>query len=174
MWWAWGSYRNMFFINKRGHVLRLWRTVDTPSHFFSWKSVYVYRRSVPCCSAEKHNLYHFQTKTQHIIWFQTIYVVYVGSLNTGSLEKHSSSPLLSLTPVSHCKRKQGVFFSAPMLTDESVHTARRGGAAARSRSRAGAAVPRSFRRRVYFCCAAYAQLKWQDIIYDRHSKKKHI
>ncbi len=31
-----------------------------------------------------------------------------------------------------------------MLTDESVHTARRGGAAARSRSRAGAAVPRSF------------------------------
>ncbi len=76
-----------------------------------------------------------------------------------------------LTPASHCKRKQGVFFSAPMLTDESVHTARRGGAAARSRSRAGAAVPRSFRRRVYFCCAVYAQLKWQDIIYDRHSKK---
>ncbi len=41
-------------------------------------------------------------------------------------------------------RKQRIFFSVPMLTDESVHTARRGGAAARSRSRAGAAVPRSF------------------------------
>ncbi len=68
-------------------------------------------------------------------------------------------PNVAVTPVSHCKRKQGVFFSAPMLTAESVHTARRGGAAARSRSRAGAAVPRSFRRRVYFCCAAYAQLK---------------
>ncbi len=69
----------------------------------------------------------------------------------------------TLTPVSHCKRKQGVssayFFSMPMLTDESVHTARRGGAAARSRSRAGAAVPRSFRRRVNFCCAANAKLK---------------
>ncbi len=67
--------------------------------------------------------------------------------------------LPSVTPVSHCKLKQRVFFSAPMLTDESVHTAGRGGAAARSRSRAGAAVTRSFRRRVYFCCAAYAQLK---------------
>ncbi len=83
-----------------------------------------------------------------------------------------SSDFKTITPVSHCKRKQRVFFSAPMLTDESVHTARRGGAAARSRSRAGAAVPRSFRRRVYFCCAAYAQLKWQDIIYDWHSNKK--
>ncbi len=59
--------------------------------------------------------------------------------------KYNAGFTLQATPVSHCKRKQRVFFSAPMLTDESVHTARRGGAAARSRSRAGAAVPRSFR-----------------------------
>ncbi len=52
----------------------------------------------------------------------------------------SERPPANVTPVSHCKRKQRVFFSAPMLTDESVHTARRGGAAARSRSGSAAIV----------------------------------
>ncbi len=69
----------------------------------------------------------------------------------------------AFTPVSHRKREQCIFFSVCMLTNACIHTGSRSSALASSRSVAWAAVLRSFRRRVYFCCAAYAELKSQCI-----------
>ncbi len=55
----------------------------------------------------------------------------------------------------------GVYFSAPMLTDQSVHTAHGCSPAERSRSSASATVmQRSFPHGVYSCFAARAELKW--------------
>ncbi len=65
------------------------------------------------------------------------------------------------TPQAWAAREQRVFFSAPMLTNECIHTGSRSSAWTLSRSVAWAALQRSFRRPVYFCCAAHAQIKWQ-------------
>ncbi len=52
-------------------------------------------------------------------------------------------------------------FSAPMLTNECIHTGSRSSAWVSSRSVVWAALQRWFRHPVYFCCAAHAQIKWQ-------------
>ncbi len=72
------------------------------------------------------------------------------------------------TPQAWAAREQRIFCSACMLTNECIHTGSRSSAWASSRSIAWAAVPRSFRRRVYFCCAAYAELKSQCIVLDQN------
>ncbi len=54
-------------------------------------------------------------------------------------------------------------FSTPMLPNLSIHTACGCCPAVHSRSCASAAVQRSFSHRVYFCCAAGNELKWQRI-----------
>ncbi len=77
---------------------------------------------------------------------------------------------MRVMPVSHILRLRCVFFSAPMLTDQSIHTACGCGPAVRSRSGVSAAVQRSFPHRVYFCCAARAELKSQLFV---HGKNEH-
>ncbi len=59
-------------------------------------------------------------------------------------------------------QKTNACFTHTPLTDQSVHTARGCGPAVCSRS---GAFQRSFQHRVYFCCAARAELKWQRFVH---------
>ncbi len=60
----------------------------------------------------------------------------------------------AITPDSHILRLQCLFFSAPMFTDQSVHTARGCGPAVRSRSGAAAAVQSLF----LLCCMRWIKV----------------
>ncbi len=60
----------------------------------------------------------------------------------------------AITPDSHILRLQCLFFSAPMFTDQSVHTARGCGPAVRSRSGAAAAVKSLF----LLCCMRWIKV----------------
>ncbi len=94
------------------------------------------------------------------IHFTTVHALKSG-LN-GSFESLYRNKNRALTPDSHILRLQCVcvaFFSALMLMDQSVHTARGCGLAVRSRSGTSAAVQLSFPHIVYFFCAACAELK---------------
>ncbi len=63
-------------------------------------------------------------------------------------------------------RLRCVFFSTPMLMDlKRSHLHAVAVRPVRSRSGASAAVQRSFPHRVYFCCAARAELKWQRFVF---------
>ncbi len=59
-----------------------------------------------------------------------------------------------------------IFSRTHVNGSESVHTARGCSPAVRSRSGAAAAVQLSFTHRVYFCCAATTELKWQHFVHS--------
>ncbi len=76
---------------------------------------------------------------------------------------HAHSHIMPGSHYSVCSA-YGAYFSTLVLTDQSANTGYGCGPLVRSRSGASAAEQRSFPHRVYLCCTARTELKWQRIV----------
>ncbi len=105
-----------------------------------------------------------KTTKKHAIWFHACILYSIWYMCVGG----ACINIFSGGPQSSSYGPDGAYFSALILKDQSVNTARGCGPLVRSRSGASVAVQRSFPHRVYLCCTARTELKWQRIVCGRY------